>query len=262
MNEIKEAYEAIQANQNLNDSLKENFEELITIFHSVFEKIDLNNFNERIKGLKIKRGSRYLINTDTEYNPRENILYINEEKLKESDATHSLMMNVLQMVTSKENFYGLNDNLKLSSVDIGITEMIANNLVGNEEEIKNQDELIMANLYGEVVGINNMMSAYFQNDSSMFIKPLMTESYDMKKTQDLLDMAEYNYKTRDDLKTSNIDKMQSIYISLYINKDRFDYITNNVITNPAILNDRVQELNETKLAINNYSFEEKNKIVA
>ncbi|MEG1287995.1 MAG: hypothetical protein RRY22_02900, partial [Bacilli bacterium] len=163
MNEIKEAYEAIQANQNLNDSLKENFEELITIFHSVFEKIDLNNFNERIKGLKIKRGSRYLINTDTEYNPRENILYINEEKLKESDATHSLMMNVLQMVTSKENFYGLNDNLKLSSVDIGITEMIANNLVGNEEEIKNQDELIMANLYGEVVGINNMMSAYFQN---------------------------------------------------------------------------------------------------
>ena len=110
MNELNMTYEAIASNENLSDPLKEQFMGLTQVFHQTFENVNLDNYNERIKSLRIKRGSKLFIKTDSEYSPRENILYLNEDKLMETDACHSMMMRTLEMVTAKDNYYGINDN--------------------------------------------------------------------------------------------------------------------------------------------------------
>ncbi|MBQ2409363.1 MAG: hypothetical protein II309_08010 [Bacilli bacterium] len=135
MNELDFTYESIDSNEFLSADLKENFKELITVFHQLFSKVDLSNFNERIKRLRIKKGSKFFITSDCEYNPRENILYINEDKIKMVDAKHSLMMSVLSIITAKDNFYGFNDTGTLEGLNKGITELIANFLVGNEVDL-------------------------------------------------------------------------------------------------------------------------------
>jgi hypothetical protein len=135
MNELNFTYESIDSNEFLSTDLKENFKELITVFHQLFSKVDLSNFNERIKRLRIKKGSKFFITSDCEYNPRENILYINEDKIKMVDAKHSLMMSVLSIITAKDNFYGFNDTGTLEGLNKGLTELIANFLVGNEVDL-------------------------------------------------------------------------------------------------------------------------------
>ena len=135
MNELDFTYESIDSNEFLSADLKENFKELITVFHQLFSKVDLSNFNERIKRLRIKKGSKFFITSDCEYNPRENILYINEDKIKMVDAKHSLMMSVLSIITAKDNFYGFNDTGTLEGLNKGLTELIANFLVGNEVDL-------------------------------------------------------------------------------------------------------------------------------
>ena len=64
MNEINLTYEAIASNEFLSDDLKANFNELITVFHQLFNNVDLSNFNERIKRLRIKKGSKFFISSD------------------------------------------------------------------------------------------------------------------------------------------------------------------------------------------------------
>ena len=134
MDELVVTYENISSNANLTDSLKENFKELITIFHQNFKEVSLDNFNERIKGLNIKKGNKYLVKDAIEYKPMENTLYINEEELKRVDAKHELMYALLTIITAKDNYFGFDTDGTLTVLNVGLTEMIANFLVGNESE--------------------------------------------------------------------------------------------------------------------------------
>lgn len=134
MNELTESYEAITVNESLSEALKENFKELITVFHQNFKDVNLNNFNERIKRLKIKKGNKYITKDACEYNPKENVLYLNETKLQETDAKHELMFAVLTIISAKDNFYGFDTENKLKVLNVGITEILTNFLVGNDGE--------------------------------------------------------------------------------------------------------------------------------
>ena len=44
------------------------------------------------------------------------------------------MFAVLTIITAKDNFYGFDTDGKLKALNIGITEMITNFLVGNDGE--------------------------------------------------------------------------------------------------------------------------------
>jgi hypothetical protein len=132
MDELNKSYEAISANESLSEALKENFKQLITVFHQTFNEVDLTNFNERIKRLKIKKGNKYITKDSCEYNPKENVIYLNESKLQDADAKHELMFTILTIISAKDNFYGFDTNGRLKSLNVGITEMLTNFLVGNE----------------------------------------------------------------------------------------------------------------------------------
>ena len=132
---LDDTYAAIDAALNITDSLKENFKDLITIFHNTFKNVDLSNFNQRIKTLKIKSASKFITKIECEYVPSENTLYVNPKELENGDAKNGLMQSLLKMITANDNFYGLNDNGKLEALNIGLTAIIADFLVGNESDI-------------------------------------------------------------------------------------------------------------------------------
>ena len=251
MNRIQVTEEAVASNENLNEPLKHNIMELITIFHQVFEEVNLDNFNERIKGLRIKRGSSYLQSTDSVYRPLENALYLNEAELMKVDARHSLMMSLLQIITAKKSFYGMNDNGKLEGLNIGFTEMLANNLVGNEEEIKNYDEFMMVNLAVEVAGIENTLNAYFANKSQLFTKPFINNSNNMERATTLLDEIEYNYSMRFKLNKSHLGENLETFINLHATDENLEKLQQNIMLYPGHEQIDYSSLERAKKAISN-----------
>lgn len=134
MNELNVTYESIDSNETFSNDLKQNFKDLITVFHQNFKEVDLTNFNERVKGLNIKKGSKYITKDAIEYNAKENVLYLNEEKMENVDAKHELMFAILTMISANGNNYGFDVNGKLKVLNVGITEILTNFLVGNESD--------------------------------------------------------------------------------------------------------------------------------
>ena len=57
LNEIKNS---LNSNPNLTD-IQDCLMELINLFNSKFPNVDLTNLNERLKTLKIIKGSKYLV---------------------------------------------------------------------------------------------------------------------------------------------------------------------------------------------------------
>ena len=134
MDELNVTFSSIDSNVTLSDALKENFKALITIFHQNFKEVSLDNFNERIKGLEIKKGNKYIVKEAVLYNPKENTIYLNEDKLNKSDAKHELMFAILTIISSKDNGYGFDMDGQLKVLNVGLAEILTNFLVGNESE--------------------------------------------------------------------------------------------------------------------------------
>ena len=68
------------------------------------------------------------------YNPKENAIYLNEDKLNKSDAKHELMFAILTIISAKDNGYGFDTDGQLKVLNVGLAEILTNFLVGNESE--------------------------------------------------------------------------------------------------------------------------------
>ena len=164
----------LNTNENITGEVKENLLELITIFNNNFKEIDLANLNERLKTLIIKRESMFLVKLPCKYNPYTNELLINLGLFEECDAKHWLMHALLGMITTKDNYYGFNNEENtLVALNEGYTEIITNNLVGDVENNFFTDEVIMTNLISKAVGADTMYNAYFNNDSKSIVRAMI-----------------------------------------------------------------------------------------
>lgn len=129
---------SLDDNQHLTNEIKRDFLELITIFNKKFPDIELDTFVEKIKTLKVEKGNKYIVKKSWEYDIKNNILFLNPEEFAKEDGKHELMIVTLQMITAKEDYYGFNKDNEFEAISIGLTEMIADYLVGNERD---DDEL-------------------------------------------------------------------------------------------------------------------------
>ena len=118
----------LDSNSDVTDEVKDNLLELISIFNSTFKDIDLSNLKERLKTLKIRRESMYLVKLPCEYKPFNNEIVINIGRFENCDAKHWLMHALLGIITARENYYGFNnsDNTFVA-LNEGYTEIITNN---------------------------------------------------------------------------------------------------------------------------------------
>lgn len=163
---LEEIRLSLDANPNLTQELKENILELVTLFHNHFPTISLENLKTRLQTLKIENLNRYVSKEVSKYNPVENKLMMNYERLeKEVDARHILMYELLSIMTAKDNYTGFNYNHQFEALNIGYTEILTNYLVGNEtEEFVHADEIIATNLISISIGNDILLHSFFHND--------------------------------------------------------------------------------------------------
>lgn len=166
LNEIKNS---LNSNPNLTD-IRDCLMELIYLFNSKFPTINLSNLNERLKTLKIIKGSKYLVKNSSHYNPLNNELLINLSKINDNDCKHILMRELLNIITAKDNFSGFNVDNDYEALNIGYTERLTNFLVGNESESEYEDEIVASNLLERIIGEDKMFNAYFNNDASLIFE--------------------------------------------------------------------------------------------
>lgn len=166
MNIMNQIRETLDKNNNLNNSVKENVFELINIFHETFPNVDLQNLNNRLGSLIIESGSKYVYKEISNYNPVSNILTLNMSELgKDHDVRHILMYELLHIITAKDNYVGFDKDHKLIALNTGYTEILTNNLVGNDSDIEyHMDEVIATNLIANMIGNDIMFKSYFTND--------------------------------------------------------------------------------------------------
>ncbi len=167
LNEIKNS---LNSNPNLTDDIKDCLMELVSLFNSKFPMVNLANLNERLKTLKIIRGSRFLIKKSSCYDPISNEILINLVKIDNSiDCKHILMRELLNMITAKDNFTGFNKDNAYEALNIGYTEILTNYLVGNESEVEYEDEIVATNMIANVIGNDTLFNAYFNNDETLIM---------------------------------------------------------------------------------------------
>lgn len=132
MDELQTIKDSIDSNSYITEEMKSDIMELVTIFHQKMPDVSLDIFSERIKTLKIFQGNKFIIRDTIEYDNVQNILFVNKEELKRHDGKNRLMYGLLCIISTKENYSGLNVDNKYKALNIGVAEMIVNYLVGSD----------------------------------------------------------------------------------------------------------------------------------
>lgn len=163
---LEEAMKAIDENTTLEIEVKEEIKNLIVTFNTFFPNISLENFINRIKTLKFEKTNKFVSKKIFDYIPLTNVLSFNVDKIKkEYDMKHVLMSALLNIITAHNNTYGFDYENRFLTFNIGYTEILSNFLVGNEGDISDyDDEIIATNLIAELVGHDVLFEAYFSNN--------------------------------------------------------------------------------------------------
>lgn len=175
MDIIEDIRTSLENNKNITKEVSDGIFELVILFHNNFPNVKLDNLNKRLKTLKIEKTSKFEKSHISNYSFKKNILYFNSDELnKEYDTKHIMMFELLNIITSTDNQIGFNTDNRFVALNAGFTEIIANYLVGNDKELAvYPDEATMANLITTIVGFENMLYAYFNNDSRFLLNKLV-----------------------------------------------------------------------------------------
>lgn len=165
--------ESLNSNLYLTDDIKENLYELVQIFNNQFPDVDLTNLEDKLKTLQIEKGSKFLVRGLSQYKPLENKILITLSQLDDdTDCKHILMRELLNVITSKDNFTGFNHDNTYEALNIGYTEMLTNLLVGNESVNEYENEVIAADLMVSLIGEEHVYRAYFNNNIEFILSTL------------------------------------------------------------------------------------------
>ena len=92
---------------------------------------------------------------------------------------HMLMYELLNVITNNGKMTGFNLNDKYRALNAGYTEMLANNLVGNDSDISNlESEVISTNIVALIIGEDTIFKAYFNNDANMLTNALLEKGFE------------------------------------------------------------------------------------
>ena len=198
MNQIEET---LDKNTKISGPVKENIFELVSIFHHNFPNVDLNNLNERLSNLVIDSGSKYVYKEVSNYNPAFNTLTFNMEELsKDYDVKHVLMYELLNIITAKNNNVGFDKDNALIALNTGYTEILANNLVGNDSDIEHHiDEISATNLIANMIGHDVIFKSYFTNDFNLINEVLKDAGL-----EETIEQMNFNYYDKENSNLAQI----------------------------------------------------------
>ncbi len=172
---IEDIKGTLENNGSISDELKDNIVALVEIFSNNFPNVSLEKLNNNLKTLKIKRVSKYVTNEVAYYSGASNTLYINYSKITDDDdVRHIIMHQLLHIITYNGRYSGFNENNFFRALNEGFTEIITNNIVGNEgDKTYFDDEVVATNLLSSIVGVDVMERCYFNNDAQGLMQELI-----------------------------------------------------------------------------------------
>ena len=191
---LEDVFKALEDNQQIDNALKENIKELITVFHNAFPNYDLTDFKERLKTLKIAKKSKFVTAEVMNYDLVNNRLNINQTKLEEDyDARYVLMVALLLMITARTS-KGKEKTKDYASIYAGFTSSLASTLVGNEsDKTLYEDEVIAVNLLKDIIGSDAILNMYFENEPLYLFNAIQEANLDELEIKTILDKMNFNY---------------------------------------------------------------------
>lgn len=174
MDILDEIRNNLAANENLTSEIKTKMFELTVLFHQKLPDVNLESLRDKIKDVKLGKISVYERKGPVIYDVIKNEIAFSNKKLKEDyDANHLMMKGIIGMVSSSNDYYGFNKDNSLRALNIGLTEMLANFLVGNEGICDYEEELLATNLIAQIIGKDTLLNAYFNNDAETVYKKML-----------------------------------------------------------------------------------------
>jgi len=190
---------ALYKNIQISDNVKLNIENLMDIFNDKFPSVPLDNFCQRLETLEFVKVGKFEFPMDVmHYDILKNRVLINSDLLgrKDIDARFHMMKALLSVITTKENYYGFGGNRLLEPLNVGFSEIIANNLVGNSGTSYYYDEQIIVNNMHNFIGFDKFYEAFFTNNPQIIMQQLNYKSGVPEKTSILLEKINYNMNIR------------------------------------------------------------------
>lgn len=171
---------ALDSNLELTDELRDNIYGLVHIFNEKYPDISLNNLCNNLKTLKIVKSNKFLNKRVSKYNYLTNTIEFNVEVMNEGyDMKHVLMYDLLQVITNNGVMTGFNQNDQFRALNAGYTEILANNLVGNESDVFDLDsEIISTNIIDYILGDDILFNAYFNNDAALLTNAMLEKGFE------------------------------------------------------------------------------------
>ena len=168
--------ESIESNNSIDKSIKTKLFELIIIFHNKFPDINLDRFNNLVKTVKIGRIGKYEPLGTSFYDVRENEMLFSPNRIKniDYDLDNLFMRIVLSMITSTGTYSGFNSDPDLRALNSAYEEILANYLVGSSEVSDQDEEMVITNIIGNIIGTDKLFDAYFSNNGKMITDILET----------------------------------------------------------------------------------------
>lgn len=168
--------ESIESNNNIDKTIKMKLFELIIIFHNKFPDIKLDRFNNLVKTVKIGRIGKYETLGTSFYDVRENEILFSPNRIKniDYDLDNLFMRIVLSMITSTGTYSGFNSDPDLRALNSAYEEILANYLVGSSEVSDQDEEMVITNIIGNIIGTDKLFDAYFSNNGKMITDILET----------------------------------------------------------------------------------------
>lgn len=161
-------------NQTLQQDIKGDMMQLIELFHNTFPDVKLDTLNSRIQSVQVSKMNLYDRRGPVIYDSVNNEILFSKKSLEgDYDAKHMMMKGIIGLISACDNYYGFNKNNSLAALNLGITEMIANTLVGNEGICDFEEELLATNLICKIIGRDIMFDAFFNNDAETVFKKLL-----------------------------------------------------------------------------------------
>lgn len=172
---LEELKGIIEKNKNLTSEIKDNILSLCKTFTKTFPSVSLGHLKKNLEDLKIEKVSKHVTNEYAYYVGQTNTLYINYKKISDDDdVKHIMMHQLLNIITFNGSFSGFNENNFLKALNIGFTEILTNNLVGNDGDVSYyDDEVVATNLLSDIVGFETLLKAYFENNSNLVLQSLI-----------------------------------------------------------------------------------------
>ena len=79
---IDDVKNSLNENKNITKEIKANIFELVLVFNNKYPNVSLDRLNEKLKTIKIIKGSKFVNPRISEYNMRENAIYFNISEIE------------------------------------------------------------------------------------------------------------------------------------------------------------------------------------